>query len=371
MPPRDPARIFNDLDEAIGRQVAQWPDRASGFDDITRLTEELARAFLAEPLASPPAPLDTARADGFRTLFLGGSPKGGTTLLLQLFDHHPACIAIPHDSRTVHLLAEPPGASAPEALLPVWLRKMISPNALPPFWNLGREVGPYRALAHAYRRWDAHLAGRPGGVLLGAALAIAEVSRRPGVTHLVEKTCANVLHPGRLYDAFPDGKLVHILRDPYATIPALHRQATVRNWDWSFDARLDHVAEYLHAAETNPDRFGPDCYRLVRYERLVAEPEPVMRDLAAFAGLDFHPALTRPTVLGHPAESNSMFADRRASGALVSESRSRTLARWREQLTDAQQDQAIARVGDIAERLGYPPPHADQASAPLAANESQ
>lgn len=358
MPPRDPARVFQDLDEAISRQVAQWPDRASGFDNVTRLTRELADHFLDE---APDPDGQEPRGEAAAVLrdhavFIGGSPKGGTTMLLQLFDGHSDCVTIPHDSRTVHLLAEPAESRTARALLPELLRKAISPNALPPFWNLGREVEPYRRLAHAYRRWNGCLSGQPGGALLAAAMALAEASGRTTPTHLVEKTCANVLHPDRMFQAFPRARMIHILRDPYATLPALARQTQVRGWDWTFRARLEHVREYLAAAAENPPRFGPDRYRVVRYETLVAQAEPVMRDLAAWVGLEFQPILTTPTVLGHPAESNSMFGERRVTGALLSESRTATEARWVEAFGPEQRAEIVEAIGELAEGLGYPPP---------------
>ena len=361
MPARDPDVIIRDLDEALGRQVAQWPDKGSGFEDITRLTAELAGVFLAEPVGDAGA-CDLEAAEGLRrnSIFLGGSPKGGTTMLVQLFDGHPACVTMPHDSRMVHLLAEPGEASSLEALAGVWLRKAISPNNLPPFWNLGREVGAYRRLVHAYRRWDAALSGRPGGVLVAAMLALAEATGRRvgagGVTHMVEKTCANVLFPERVFDAFPEARMIHIVRDPYATLPALHRQTTVRNWDWPFHGRLEHVRENLAAAIENPGRFGAERYRLVSYEELVAAPERVMRGLAAFAGLEFDEALLTPTVLGFPAESNSMFAERQAKGRLVAEGRETTLRRWAEVFSPEEQEAALRSIGDLGERLGYPAP---------------
>lgn len=354
----DFGNLLHQIDQATRRQVEQWPDRASGYDDVMRLTADLAREMLAEPAPSQafgPEP-DAAESLRHHGVFLGGSPKGGTTMLVQLFDNHPDCVVMPGDSRMVYLLHAPPEQTEMATLLGYWLRQTISPNALPPFWTLGAALEPYRRLAHAYRHWRGELAARPSGFFLAAVLALAHASRRANATRFVEKTCGNVLRPERVFGEYPLAKMIQIVRDPYATLAALARQSSVRRWDWPFQARLDHVRSTLQAAVANPGRFGDERYRLVSYERLVAEPEPTMRALAEFVGLDYHPTLTTPTVLGHPAESNSMFSERRATGRLVAEDTGAAHRRWAEAFSPVEQEAILDALGDLADELGYPPP---------------
>ena len=349
-----PEVILRALRDAVERQVREWPDRASGFNDVMRLTADLARVLLASA-DTPTNPASEALAERAlsRGVFLGGSPKGGTTMFVQLFDGHPDLVVLPGDSRLVHLIDAPPEETALERQLGYWLRQTISPNALPPFWCLGESLDPYRALASWYKLWHARLASRPAGCVLAAAAALACATRPSAPAAFVEKTCANVQHAARVFAAMPGAKIIQIVRDPYATLAALSRQVAARRWDWTFQSRLDMVRDVLRGAVENPARFGEDRYRVVAYERLVADPEPVMRSLAAFIGVDYHPILTTPTVLGRPATSNSMFGERRVTGQLLAEDPDETIDRWRQVLTPAEQRSALDACSPFAEQLGY------------------
>lgn len=134
------AKIVSALRDAIELQVHQWPDRASGFDAVMVLTRELAAALLADPASGPSLDPDARELLFSRGLFLGGSPKGGTTMFVQLFDGHQDLVVIPGDSRMVHLASAPPAEREIATLLGYWLRQCISPNALPPFWGLGEGI---------------------------------------------------------------------------------------------------------------------------------------------------------------------------------------------------------------------------------------
>ena len=44
----------------------------------------------------------------------------------------------------------------------------------------------------------------------------------------------------------------------------------------------------------NAKRLPKDVFHVIRYESLVADPEPVLRELCAFLDEDFHPAMLEP-----------------------------------------------------------------------------
>jgi hypothetical protein len=91
---------------------------------------------------------------------------------------------------------------------------------------------------------------------------------------------------------FPDAQIVHIVRDGRANVASLKRMP----W-WNFDS-IDSMitwsqAEYCsrHKAKRLPE----DVFHVIRYESLVADPEPVLRELCAFLQEDFHPAMLDPS----------------------------------------------------------------------------
>lgn len=90
--------------------------------------------------------------------------------------------------------------------------------------------------------------------------------------------------------AFPDARMVHMLRDPrtrYAAAAGRHRQGPGKlGWE---------TARWLRSVELarrNQLRY-PDRYRVVRFETLVGEPEATLRDVAAFVGEDYDHAMAK------------------------------------------------------------------------------
>lgn len=131
---------------------------------------------------------------------------------------------------------------------------------------------------------------------------------------------------------YPDGRLITIPRDPRGWYASARRQ----NPDGRYDDRRAALAEWRHGAEeiiaAKEER--PDRVFVVTYERLVSEPEPVMRAVASWLGVDWHDALLEPTFNRLPVVANSSFAV--PAGGV----RSEPLARWREEL-DAETRAAI------------------------------
>ena len=84
-------------------------------------------------------------------------------------------------------------------------------------------------------------------------------------------------------------------------------------------------------------REAPDQVFVMTYERLVAEPEPVMRALAEWLALDWSPSLLDPTFNRRPVPPNSSY-DTPARGV-----RTESLERWREELEDAERSRIEQR----------------------------
>lgn len=357
------------LHDAIGLMVSQWPDRKDGFAQVCLLCEVFGKQLRRLPMqdAAHIGPeLETVNKLCTRGIFLGGSPKGGTTMFVQLFDSHPDLLTMPGDSCMIDWCAQKIDHTKYERLLGAQLRQLIAPNGQPPFWNLGESLEPYRFFVQAHAHWFEKLAQRQAsGGFLSGVLALAGVCKHLRINSeehepsccepvaFVEKTCANVLKPEVVYGEFPHAVIVQIVRDPYTTLAALDRQTKVRNWSWSFADRLDYVRQIVQAAVVNPSRFGSERYRLVRYEALVAKPERVMGDVASWLGIEFDPILCTPTVLGRQAASNSMFSQRRTTGKLISEPSEKGHERYRQAFGAAEQRTICGAIGHIAESLGY------------------
>lgn len=89
----------------------------------------------------------------------------------------------------------------------------------------------------------------------------------------------------------PDAQFVHVVRDPRACVASLERVP------WWHRGPLVSLATWMEAQAAGDrwrDRLGPGSWHEVRYEHLVRDPEPVLRQLCAFLGEDYDPAMARP-----------------------------------------------------------------------------
>ena len=149
---------------------------------------------------------------------------------------------------------------------------------------------------------------------------------------------------------YPDGVLITVLRDPrgwYASARShgpdgryLDLEAALSEWRQG----ADQIAE--------AKRESPDRVFVTTYERLVSEPESVMRAIAGWLRIDWAPSLLRPTLNRRPVPPNSSF-DMPAGGI-----RTESLDRWREALDDRQASriherelpsyEAVRELADVA-----------------------
>jgi Sulfotransferase family len=111
---------------------------------------------------------------------------------------------------------------------------------------------------------------------------MAEVARRQGKPRWAEKTPGNIAHADRIWKAWPDAQIVHIIRDPRDVFASL---VEAKKWDSpdEFAERwISTIGRGLRLnAELNP---SPKAYMAIRYEDLTAAPEKVMRGVIGFLG---------------------------------------------------------------------------------------
>lgn len=318
-----------------------------------------AAAEHAGPIGLAPHEVAWGWALAARPVFVVGVHRSGTTLLRDLLDGHPALSVLPSEgtwlTRLRPRLARLPAAERIPALGREWLRRLANPINQPPYWLLGRTTeaeSPYVRFARAVLAWHGAVGGTetPWGPHLAVVLAYAWCTRGAvgEVRWWVEKTPTNERHLHRMWAAFPQAKVLHIVREPLAVFASHRRLETLANGAFRAPLVLRNLAATYRLAVERTRRPEPGRYHLLRYEELCAEPERVMGEVAAFLGIEPLPVLSRPTVAGMPAQSNSAFGVGGGPAGI------HALDAGRSQPLSAEDREMVAAwTGRLAERLGY------------------
>lgn len=211
-----------------------------------------------------------------RPVFVVGPPRSGTTLLRVQLCRHP----------DLWILTE-------SHLLDLWTPRFPGladgdPDAFAAYWATFTDTDPFRwmeldADAVAAR---VHTGGGYRATDVMAAM-LAEAAASRGVARAGEKTPDHAHHVGTLFEAFPDARVLWLLRDPVATVVS----ELSLDRDWASDD--PGVAARRWAAGVRalvPWQHDPRVL-VVRFEELVADPEAVLRRACAHVELPWDPTM--------------------------------------------------------------------------------
>lgn len=105
-------------------------------------------------------------------------------------------------------------------------------------------------------------------------------ANRVGKKRWAEKTPGNIMYLDRIYNEFPEAKLIHIIRDPKDVFASL-RQAS--KWD-SIQVFVEMWCRFFgtEARLKKELDLEPEKYTTIRYESLIMEPANTMRAVVKF-----------------------------------------------------------------------------------------
>jgi hypothetical protein len=272
----------------------------------------------AEP-GSAAHPAVTSRPEA-EAIFVVGVSRSGTTLLRKVLESHSRISIASENHYLGHLL---PGAGARHAFRRAGalddddaVRRLVAQ-----IYSSEFQKGTRLREASPFWGWLARNVPQPE---LESRLLAAERTERGIFTALLrtyadrrgkavigEKTPAHLASVDTLIEWYPDGRVVHMLRDPRAVfvselrrrgehavtfpyrllvrIPPLMRGFILLEVAWAWAAAVSRHRAYAR-------RF-PDAYRMVRFEDLVRDPEATIDDLCAFLGVAPEPAMLEQKVV--------------------------------------------------------------------------
>jgi hypothetical protein len=276
-------------------------------------------------------------------IFIFGHRKSGTTMLSHLLDGHPQLAVFPIDLTILY------------SYFPEFVRAHNDPQQRRDrlrdvlFVPLRERLADCDQLHNidvdTLERYffDSLTNGDLGDlrVLISRLMATFQTvsGQTVGRAHLgVFKETSAEIYAAEIAEWFPDGRFIHLIRDPRDNFAALNA-GVERYYSRLGEDRNRTLASLLHRvrigfqmALQNQTAFGTEKYHLVRLEDLASAPERAMRAIANFLGIGFDASLLAPTQLGRPSRGNNFDGD-----AMFSIS-SRNIGRWRERITaeDAQ-----------------------------------
>jgi hypothetical protein len=234
-------------------------------------------------------------------VFVGGCDRSGTTVLGAMLGTHSDCLCVPESQFIIAAISSPRFSRS--NLDVAAALDLIANHPRFRIWQtgLGESTTSPRPTATSYAELIEWLVTRYG-----------TKCGKPSARIWVDHTPSNVKYAASLFELFPGGKLVHIVRDGRAVASSLLRR----------------VAR-------------------VRYEDLISRPEETLKRLCAFAGIDYQPGMVEGTGFRVPAFT-------RAQHALVGQRPSPSrIDAWRGELSPRQVEIFESIAGDMLTYLGY------------------
>lgn len=291
-------------------------------------------------------------------IFIGGTGRCGSTVLVRILGRHPAIHALRWESQ---LLVAPGGLlnlarrgfprggveRFVERLRGPWFRRVYHPGSAKEYEaGLAHDVTEQdreEAISFLLQELAEGAASRPDAVVREFADHLfAPVTRRRSASRWCEKTPRNVLFVQELAAAFPDMKFVHVIRDGrdvaasmvargFWPIAAGHEHPELAEFHGriTFEKAAAYWVTVLALSRKLAAGLPADRYRELRFEDLIADPITFIEELCSFLGEEVHPALFEQGLSRH------------------------NIGRWRQEVPPQSQTRVAATAGPMLSRLGY------------------
>lgn len=288
--------------------------------------------------AMPDKNLDSKKFSSYTPLFIAGAPRSGTSLLCRLLDWNPSVLSFPRELPLLALfydqsdgidlakyfnegfVEDERGKQAMffhQSAQPIERKKLSG--------KLGLDI-PIWPDARLFRKTYLEEIKKSSGNLFADVIAalgqatIESVQGAKGVyvehpEYFVLKTpLITERYAVQIASDIHGSKFIHILRDPVSRYVSektmMLRLGGVPLAEGFLARSVDDWNESVSLAMSNKAKIGADRYKIVSYEDLVAKPEEVMRNIAAFLGIAYEEGLVNPTYLGLPIKANSSFENK-------------------------------------------------------------
>ena len=269
-----------------------------------------------------------------RPIFIFGCPRSGTSLLSRIIGCHPR-IAVPFESHLYNTFypwlkyyGDLKLKQNQERLIDDILSTEVMRDWTP---CLNRQT-----ILEAIKRFDFH------GIVDSIMCSWAKTQ---GKTRWGEKTPAHAFYWQAILSGFPDLQVLHIVRDgrdvalswKRARFGPKHIYPLARGW-----------VKYLETVEKLRTVLTEDSFLEVRYEKLLSEPKPVVRNICTFLGEEFTPKMLDFYKVSAPYPTDWQNQKNLSKPPLTSNK-----GKWHNEMTSNELRIFEALAGSALERYGY------------------
>lgn len=214
---------------------------------------------------------------GRQFIFIGGSPRSGTTLVQNMLDSHPEVLGGPE------------------------------------FLHLPDIIGVRKKLHYSIdKEWIDEFCSRDQVDRLTSTFIqelLLPLANKYECKFFSEKTPSNVLIFDDLVELFPEARCIHVVRDPRAIISSMlqvgrrakKKGRKTQDFTTSVPAAIDYVKKCFQAGFKAAER-TPDRVLTIVYEQLVSHPEREARRMCDFVGLEWSEQILHPASQKHLGE---------------------------------------------------------------------
>jgi len=274
-------------------------------------------------------------SESVRPIFLLGNPRSGTSLLSRMLNCHRR-ICVPYEAHIYNVFW--PFRDRYEPLTDPARRRHLVEDVLA--MRVFRDWSDPPSVSRVMDRVD-----RPDfhGVFSAVLGAWADGQGKP---RWGEKTPQNGPFWRAILEGFPEAQFVHMVRDgrdcAMSWISARFGPKLVYPAAESWARYVDEMRELERTA-------GPGRFHQLKYEDLIGDPEGELRNLCAYLGEKFDPAM-----LAYHSQTDNYMTDLRNRANLKQPVMASNAGKWRTKMSDVDQRIFEAVAGDQLARHGYP-----------------
>ncbi|WP_321491574.1 sulfotransferase [uncultured Desulfobacter sp.] len=293
-------------------------------------------------------------------VFICGHRKSGTTMALALLDNHPQLLVYPPDSAFFY--AYYPTYAGDDFSKDQKIDRMaeyIVGQLEYEINNLSEtdrfELNfPIQAMRDDLRRFAQKTDTRPQDMLISLIKAYrVHFKGSPSPVHWVEKTTSTEIYARDVLRWFPKAKFLHIVRDPRDTWASMKS-----GWEKRYKSFNDEMNRLMQSmiergklgfefAINNSSLYGPDVYKVVRFEDLTNNPDDILNDICNFLNISFHRNLLTPTVCGKLWKGNNF------DGLKFDRPSNVNVGRWRERINTEEAHLIEYYFADLMKSFNY------------------